>query len=597
MDHCFVELPPGIRFALSANPDRIVVPASADDTHHYIHLRPDDVLNFSDYGLKVRIVLEVPESSQVTSGAEAIWGNTTPADEIALKEVEDDVQVKSSNVDDDDDDEETDIGEDDLDDVPEPDLTPAISRSTNGLAIKETPNAKRTVASSFADDDDAAPFSTAQDGGLSDDEESPLVSIDRGRLGETEAINSPSIGKETRDRSVQGLADAFAEQKKMKYTYGKRSSQATSRHVSPDAEELPLPDNRSDLGDITPLDENDQDDKPVNVVTSDPLGDTEIAQEVANRSLKRKAEAAVDDSGTEDDGATIVVSKKRKVVPPSEIASDETLKGDSPPTTTRKGRLRASRHSPTDSDNEVSAPARKTRKSSPHVVVHHKRDGTPASTTTSLGSTGKTPKVLLSKESSLRKTAANFLKDQGAEILDDVKTRRTNFVCVVKGDNVKTAKVLRSLVLGKYVVTEEWVQESKKAGQLLDPEDYIHSQFKDSINIDRQRLFNGRNLFFTTTLADKVYMSGWDDIVNIAKEAGASSVHKGNSGDYAGLLGRNAVLCFGAGNSDPDVHRLQSQHGCTVYHKSLITDAIFAGELDLDDQEFHLPAGNVRKQR
>jgi hypothetical protein len=265
-------------------------------------------------------------------------------------------------------------------------------------------------------------------------------------------------------------------------------------------------------------------------------------------------------------------------------------KGVKPASKSKKGR-------------SAKSPRRKTKSasptepfnSSPAVVVAAQRPTkkrvptsmSPPSSATSSLLTGKVPNILLSNDSPCRKGGtATFLKKQGATIIDDVKARRAHFVCVLNGDKLTTtAKVLRSLALGKLVVIEDWIIESKKAGKFLDPDDFVHEDLKEAIHIDRRTIFQNTNLFFTQTLA-KGYARGWKDIQELAKEAGASHVEEGSSGDFGTFKeGRMDVICFGQAKNDPDVLRLKKSHGVKVYHKNLLTESIRKGELDLDMEE------------
>lgn len=530
----------------------------------------------------------------------------TSATEPVAGDFQDDVQVKSSNVHGDDD--AVTDSDADLDtvpafgDAPAVGMTPKKPRPDLEPAIKETPNAERTRASSFTNTDggaeDAALFSTARDDEVDHNSLKPSFQAIATLAQEERAIQEAQIDNENRT-SDKSSADLPYEQEpvtnKTVTTYSQRNSNSTPYESLPDAKASTM-----DGIDVEPnisVGES-QSDAEYNArltVTSEPLAELEVAEETARRSMKRKS-----DSGKENLGQR-TSSKKRRVNSGNNDSDSDALSESTPPT--RKSSVRRKKptgHTPeqdveADTDEIAVAPSNK-RNISPQVIVRQRDSETPASAGGS-PMIGKTPKVLLSSNSTLRKSAAKWLKEQGSEILDDVKSKRTNFICVVKDDSLKTAKVLRSLALGKQVVTENWIIDSKKAGEFLDTDDYIHPDIQKTATVQRRNLFHGHNLFFTNTLADKVYMSGWQDIQSLAKEAGASSVHKGSSADFGQLLGRQSMICFGADNSDPDVGRLQTQHGCTVYHRSLIPHAVISGKLNLGDEKFHLPTGNSRKRR
>ncbi|KAK3722502.1 hypothetical protein LTR37_002494 [Vermiconidia calcicola] len=569
-----------------------------------------------------------PQGSQAanTSDMMAVNGHTEANTMSFRSEVQ--VQVKSSNAEPEatseayEDDDVTDTDEEDLDkqpssssaNVPAAEATPATSRPT-GLAeqptIKETPNTKSTLMNPVADtdDDDMGPFSTAPNG-----PRTASTSQTRTTAQLTSTINGTSESDSDGDLPVKKTPGR---------TYGKGHSarrkpqsnapSSPTAHTSSDKDrpvKAAADEGRKETSSNGPAKDGD----PA-AFTSDPMDGPGAFVEAAKRSIstnptKRKV------SEDEEDGASsnVVVAKKRKTGPsgntpmPVDSDGDEFLE-DIKPVATKSKATRAKRSSvqgKSTEDISVAAPKSSGQpRSSPRVVIPTQRastdkilaSDTPSSTATSSALTEKPPKVLLSSESSLRKSASKWLKEQGSEIIDDVKTRRTHFVCVLKDDKLGTAKVLRSLALGKLVVTEEWVKESKKAGHFLEPEDFVHPKLKGTLGHDRKNLFHGKNLFFTSTLVTAVYGgTGWDEIQELVKEAGASSVEKGNSGTFGSSRGSNETICFGT-SPDPDVGRLMSQYGCTVYSKSLLTHSILTGELDLEDDEYKLSAVGARKKR
>ncbi|KAK4556913.1 hypothetical protein LTR86_005894 [Recurvomyces mirabilis] len=225
------------------------------------------------------------------------------------------------------------------------------------------------------------------------------------------------------------------------------------------------------------------------------------------------------------------------------------------------------------------------------VVIHNSARATPASEAgTATALEGKVPKVLIT-QSKLKedKALTKWLKTQGAEIIDAVPSKRTNFVCVVPdGVLPKTAKTLRSMALGKRVVTEDWLTNSKQQGQLLDPPDYIHSSLADEEGMHRGKIFAGLTIFFTTQLALE-YGKGWKDVQALVQEAGASLVEKGSAakGDECSRSVK-AIVFIGSEEDDPDVKKLIDGFGLVVYHKDLITESVLSGEVDLDGTGFML---------
>lgn len=144
----------------------------------------------------------------------------------------------------------------------------------------------------------------------------------------------------------------------------------------------------------------------------------------------------------------------------------------------------------------------------------------------------KTPSKFLLSGSNLSSSEKSWLKKHGT-VVEDVPGRRANFICVVrKKDLPVTTKVLRSLISGKPVVSDQWVMDSRMESALLDPSDYLHTDLRgsDIQQSDRRSLWKGKTLFFTTATAAG-YGEGWEGVQQIGREAGASAVVS-----YEGLL-------------------------------------------------------------
>lgn len=221
---------------------------------------------------------------------------------------------------------------------------------------------------------------------------------------------------------------------------------------------------------------------------------------------------------------------------------------------------------------------------------------TPVLSTTSSAQESRVPKVLLSKTSLANANTGNtnakveaFLKQKGSEVLTDVKTKRSHFVCVVsEGRLVTTAKVLRSLAVGKLVVTEDWVTNSMQEDELLDPVGYVHDDLADTISLDRSKLFTGMSMYFTGALVKEYGTEGWNNIKALAKEAGASFVADGTATNGEKIRCQGHTIYFGSAESDPDATELLSDYKKTVYGKDMLAQTILRGELDLESDEFQL---------
>ncbi|KAI7283395.1 hypothetical protein KC345_g2994 [Hortaea werneckii] len=280
----------------------------------------------------------------------------------------------------------------------------------------------------------------------------------------------------------------------------------------------------------------------------------------------------------------------------------------SPPSTTTKGRgsaktSKASRQN--TGDGIVVAPASSSSKKgvrgsmartpgAPSVQVQIPREtasGSPDSSSTAMS--GRPPKVLFShSDINKDKALVSWLKKQGALEIDEVPSKRANFICVVpSGHLATTAKVLRTLALGKLVVTDDWVTDSKEEGQLLEPDDYVHEALQDTIKTERSTLFKGCRLYFTKQLAAS-YGSGWQSIQTLCIEAGADAVESGNaaSGNSWAALGK--TLFFGATLDDLDLKILSQEKGHVVYNRNMVTQSVMDGELKLENDDFIIKPSN-----
>ncbi|KAK3072882.1 hypothetical protein LTR53_006022 [Teratosphaeriaceae sp. CCFEE 6253] len=238
--------------------------------------------------------------------------------------------------------------------------------------------------------------------------------------------------------------------------------------------------------------------------------------------------------------------------------------------------------------------AGRTKRSTPGSK--HDAKATPASVSTA-GSAmeGKVTKVLLSR-TSLQDTspAMKWLKTQGISVVDgELPTKRSNFLCVVPdGKLLLTAKVLRSLAMGKMVVTEDWISDSKEQGQLLDPPDYVHDDI--DMSLDRSKLFAGMSVYFTRQLVADYGKKGWENVRQLVKEAGASSVDKGSAFNGEKVAKGGQTVFLGSADGDADVAELRDEHGFTVYGKEMLTHGILHGVRDLESGEFVLKAKAVQ---
>ena len=200
--------------------------------------------------------------------------------------------------------------------------------------------------------------------------------------------------------------------------------------------------------------------------------------------------------------------------------------------------------------------------------------------------TAKVPKKILLSNSKFAqgKVAKAFLKQHDAAIEDMIPNKRTDFICVVgTGELANTAKVLRSLALGKKVVSDQWIEDSMAQGVPLELDGYIHDDLAKTADLDRGKLFQGKTLFITDAQT-KAYGDGFDNIKELATAVGARGVESG-SAKKASSMPAGSTIILGGDGDDQDALKLTKEDR-VVYQKSLLTQSVIKGELLVDEMEF-----------
>ncbi|PPJ54111.1 hypothetical protein CBER1_01058 [Cercospora berteroae] len=272
-----------------------------------------------------------------------------------------------------------------------------------------------------------------------------------------------------------------------------------------------------------------------------------------------------------------------------------------PPVQSGKKRGRPSKASrDSDAGSTTKSVIKKPRKSlrsavataTPAKKVSRKQTATPSATVHK----GRPPKILLSA-SDLPPAAKAWMTKNKIERVDETPSKGTNFVCVVR-DKVlpSTLKVLQSLVAGKAVVCDSWINDSRKKGELLDTEDYIHADLKDvdADSTTRRSLFAQKTLFFTVRAAQAY--KDWQEVVKLANEAGAVEVLAGNASKGHATKPKESVIFFGENNAaDDDAEDLIKTHGRVLYDKTALAKWIINADIDLENDEhvLTLPLGGT----
>lgn len=228
----------------------------------------------------------------------------------------------------------------------------------------------------------------------------------------------------------------------------------------------------------------------------------------------------------------------------------------------------------------------KPRATSPRVVIPLSSSPSSAPTSRNLVQNpyqGPPPAILHSVTTVFNRVAVQkFLKDNKTNLTESMSAQESNFLCVNGGKLKPTVKLLTSVILGKTIVTERWVLDSVEAGFWLDPEPYLPEELRGKLGHDRKRLFAGKTIYVTPTLANAY--SPWKEVRSMLRKAGPREVVSTVTQQVQ--VTANTII-FGHSLKDPAVQKLRDAgHPC--FTKDLIPASIISGTLDLDSDEFLL---------
>lgn len=571
----YVESPPSEDLPIFF--DRTFIPSTDTTTSpEIITLRARDTIVFEDDSCAIRIAGALRDPSATTSATDiqvkssahqpiAVGPGAAPDNALADADTEDE--------------------DDDLDaTVNTPrgnaDTTPATSRPTDSLAVKDTPSRPFSRESNHI-------FSTAPDKIPPPNLTGAINAADYGtpvtRAGATgtkrsEEIDSQFVFPTTKAQTTYGGTPAQKRSARKEIMESPSKSDGSSEALGkPDSERATMssPNRKRSLADE---DQGDDDDdlRPASTAPS------------TKRRRGRPAKEAKQPTASK-----LRATKKTKG--PGQPEKDQEAEGDQdeaiePPSSTGKLKRPSRRSAATakleEKDNvEGAATIVSRRKPNSSPDLDPRASSTPQSSGAPM--TGKAPsKVLLSKSKFAEDSKAkHWLKKHGAPVDESIPSKRSNFVCVVgTGELATTAKMVLSLALGKRVVTDQWLKDSMQQDQLLELDDYVHDDLADTMHINRSKLLSGKALFVTPALA-KAYGSGFAHIKELAAAVGAHRVESGPA-HKATLLSHSATIFLGLDGDDPDAQRLKEEDGRTVYQKDLLTQSIIRGELLTDGDEF-----------
>ncbi|KAL7270273.1 hypothetical protein RUND412_007027 [Rhizina undulata] len=184
-----------------------------------------------------------------------------------------------------------------------------------------------------------------------------------------------------------------------------------------------------------------------------------------------------------------------------------------------------------------------------------------------------------------KKDIIAFLRAHGAKKVDQIVT--ADILIVGPGELKRTPKLTISVALGKYVVEEKWLLDSKAAGCFLDPEKYIPL---DTPSVDLPAAIargrNGENavlkdltVYITSALLSQLKGSKQEEsLVEMLRATGAGNiVKKAPRGEVDSM-----ALVLGA-EGDVDAAALEKA-GWRVYGTGVVGGSVLRGGLELGDE-------------
>lgn len=583
----YVESPPSNDLPLQID-NRIAIDMSDDQKQRVIYLRPGDTVFLEADNHLIKVLAEETKSSGAMGAPQGEQSGEIQV-ESSIQQFTTDTGTTSGALKHDED------TEDDEDDEDAPVATPAndedVTPTTSHLAVKETPSGhlrrNNHVISAATDMNDAQ---HAIEGTNDPDSSTPAA-----RAGAQKSERESTQPED--DAESQFVFESSKGQKTYGRTPKQKSHGAVEREIlessephdiapkSPGVESAALELRHGEARSSPPkrkhsMTNEDEYDDAIPASTAPPVkrsrGRPTNASKAANTpSVKTPAPAKTGRPRGRPSTTSKAASKAEDAAEPP--SSSGKLK--------RPSRKSDAHKEQEDEDSDraetVAVKPRRRNKVSPDLDPHP--SPTPQSPGTPL--TGKAPtKILLSNSKFADdKKAKAWLSKHGATIGEVVPGKRSNFICVVGiGELATTAKVLRSLALGKKVVTDQWFEKSMKEDCLLDLDTYVHDDLAETAGINRGKLLEGRTLFITAAQT-KAYGSAIDDIKELATAMGAWKVESGSS--KKGSMTEASTILLGGDGNDRDASNLVKEEGRTVYQKALLTQSVIRGELLVDEEE------------
>ena len=201
-------------------------------------------------------------------------------------------------------------------------------------------------------------------------------------------------------------------------------------------------------------------------------------------------------------------------------------------------------------------------------------------------------RILFSNSTAVGNSTAfmKFLSQQGIERVQSVS--QCTVLCVGKGELKRTSKLIMAIMLGKEVITDDWVTESARYHKLQSIEEYLAQDparehewglnIRDAIDRGKQGLeiLQDWTVIFTASAKKEVGKSGFSDLKEIATYAGAKSVSTTLPKKSPEELPFTLVI---GTVKDVDTPALVNWK---CYTRDIIGLSVLRGRLEIDSEEF-----------
>lgn len=320
-------------------------------------------------------------------------------------------------------------------------------------------------------------------------------------------------------------------------------------------------------------------------------------------------EEAIPQAGRGTDSSSLESgrSKRRKPLPSkgteeSQNSIRSTIYVEVPPNTHSQGSAEHSRRSPAQ-DTKQSQELSKSHISTPRNQI--KSNEPPSSNLSSRstrqgqrgedGSQDQVTKVLYTSSTGVGQANAysRFLRQNNIRQVKSIND--CDILCTGKGELKRTFKLLLAILMGKEIVTDEWVIQGTTRNKVLNTSDFVPedtsrerewgTSLADAIGRGRQcqKPLDGYTVNFTPS-AKKELGKSWSELKEICLVAGATAVQamipRKSSADS------DTTILIAASN-ETDQSTLE-ERGWKIFTKDIITFSVLRGRVDLLSDEFQM---------